>query len=151
MKNERSELVRLVKEEVRAQMKRYATTRIREDFINALNDELGPAVHYHYRLVLGAVNKCRDQVKKGQRQKDSFLQEFMNVLIKPIRSKGLDRKKAAEQSLKEIMHKDASRRRMVTLNFQKTYNLKTLTPLPLDAHEEFLTQVREITDQILQP
>ena len=73
----------------------------------------------------------------------------MDILPKPTKAKGLDRRKAVEQSLKEIMQTDALRRRIESLDFQKTYKLKTLLPLPEDTHEDFLARVREIVNAIL--
>lgn len=147
-KQRRVRLAQLVREEVTAQMKRYAMARTREEFINAINDVLGPALFHHYRVVLGTINNRTDQVKKWQRQEDGFLRQFMDLLVKPIKAKGLDPKKAVEQSLKEIMQKDVAVRRKETLDFQRTYKLKTLVPLPENAHEEFFARVRETVNEI---
>ena len=93
-------LTRLIREEVKAQMKRYAMARTRDDFINSLVDVLSPALSHHYRATLGILNGRTDQVKKWQRQQEGFLEQFMERLIKPVKAKGLDRKKAVEQALK---------------------------------------------------
>jgi hypothetical protein len=141
-------LAQMIRAEVKAQMKRYAMSRTREEFINALNDVLGPALDHHDRVILAARNNRIDPVEKWQRQVDHFLRQFMSLLSRPTKAKGLDRRKAVEQSLKEIMQTDGTRRRIESLDFQRTYSLKTLTPLPDNAHEDFLARVREIVDII---
>jgi predicted transcriptional regulator len=130
-------------------MKRYAMAKTCEEFINHLEDVLSPALGHHYQAVLGTLNQRIDQVQKWQRQEEGFLRQFMDRLVKPIKAKGMDRKKAVEQALKEVMQTDALRRRVESLDFQRTYKLKTLTPLPEDVHEEFLARVREIVEAIL--
>lgn len=143
------ELAQRIREEVKAQMKRYAMAKTREDFINSLNSVLGPALSHHYRAVLGTLNDRTDQVAKWQRQEDGFLRQFMERLVEPTKAKGLDRKKAVEQALKEVMQTDALRRRAESVDFQKTYKLKSLKPLPDNSHEDFVTRVREIVNAII--
>jgi hypothetical protein len=145
----RGELTQLIREEVKAQMKRYAMAKTRDDFINSLVDVLSPALVHHYRATVALLNNRTDQVEKWQRQEDGFLDQFADRLIKTTKAKGLDRRKAVEQSLKELMERDDARKRYEVLNFQKSYKLKTLTPLPDNAHVEFLARVREIVDTIL--
>jgi hypothetical protein len=141
-------IARMIREEVMAQMKRYAIAKTRDDFINSLEDVLSPALGHHYRVVLGTLNNRTDQVDKWRQHEEGFLEQFMDRLVKPVKARGLDRRKAVEQSLKEIMQDDAPRRRAEFVNFQRTYKLKTLTPLPEDAHEDFWAQVREIVATI---
>jgi hypothetical protein len=141
-------LTQLIREEVKAQMKRYAMARTRDEFINNLVDFLSPALSHHYRATLGILNKRTDQVEKWQRQEEGFLEQFTDRLLKPVKAKGLDRKKAVEQALKELMENDDKRKRIESLTFQKTYKVKKLTPLPESAHEDFLSQVREIVNAI---
>jgi hypothetical protein len=142
------ELTQLIRAEVKAQMKRYAMAKTREEFINKLNDVLGPALSHHYRVVLGRLNNRQDQIEKWQRHEDGFLRRFARRLVEPTKAKGLDRRKAAEQALREIMQTDTLRRRVESADFQRTYKLKTLNPLPEDAHEEFVARVREIVESI---
>ena len=149
MENQRTAgLTQLIREEVKAQMKRYAMARTREDFINQLVDVLSPALSHYYRATLGSLNHRTDQVEKWQHQEEEFLDQFADRLIKPTKAKGLDRKKAAAQAVKEMLEHDEARRRIESLRFQKAYKLKALTPLPEDAHERFLVRVREIVNAI---
>jgi hypothetical protein len=141
-------LARLIREEVKAQMKRYAMARKRDDFINRLVEVLIPALRHHYRVTLGMLNKRLDQVEKWQQQEEGFLDQFADRLQETTKAKGLDRRKAAEQALKELMENDAGGRRYEAVTFQKSHKLKTLTPLPENAHEDFLVRVREIVDTI---
>lgn len=129
-------------------MKRYAMAKTREEFINSLNAVLSPALSHHYRVLLGILNNQTDQVEKWKKQEEGFLRQFMDRLVEPTKAKGLDRRKAVEQSLKEVMQTDAPRRRAESLDFQRTYKLKTLTPLPESAHEAFLVRVREIVNEV---
>jgi uncharacterized protein with gpF-like domain len=147
-KQRRARLAQLIREEVKAQMKWYAMAKTREEFINSLNAVLSPALSHHYRVVLGTLNNHTDQVEKWQQHEEGFLRQFMDRLVEPTKAKGLDRRKAVEQSLKEVMQTDAARRRAESLDFQRTYKLKTLTPLPEDAQEDFLTRVREIVNEV---
>jgi hypothetical protein len=139
-------LARLIREEVKAQMKRYAMARTRDDFINKLVDVLIPGLKHHYRAVLGTLNSRTDQVEKWRQQEEGFLDQFADRLRETTKAKGLDRRKAVEQALKELMENDAPGRRYECLTFQKSYKLKTFTPLPENAHEAFLLRVREIVD-----
>ncbi|MFN4260617.1 MAG: hypothetical protein ACK4RK_15080 [Gemmataceae bacterium] len=144
-----SELTRLIREEVKAQMKRYAMARTRDDFINSLLGVLGPALSHHYRATLGTLNQRTDQVEKWQRQEEGFLEQFADRLIEPTKAKGLDRRQAVEQAVKELLQTDVLRRRKESNTFQKSYKLKKLIPLPENAHEEFLSHVWELVDSIL--
>src|SRR5438477_13130798 len=102
-KQRRARLARLIQEEVQAQMKRYAMARTREEFINRLTEVLGPALSHFYRYTLATLNHRTDQVEKWQQQEEGFLQQFSERLLEPTKAKKLDRKKAVEQSLKELM------------------------------------------------
>ena len=143
------QLARMIREEVKVQMKRYVMSRRRDKFINKLVDVLIPAVKHHYRAVLGTLNNRTDQVEKWRQQEDGFLDQFADRLLQNTKAKGLDRRKAVEKALKELMENDLSGRRYETATFQKSYKLKTLTPLPENAHEDFLSRVRDIVDTIL--
>jgi hypothetical protein len=136
----------MIQQEVRAQLKRYAMARTREEFINQLVDVLSPALVHHYRVTLGTLNNRSDQVEKWQRQEDGFLDEFSDRLLKPTKAKGLDRKKAAAQALRELMENDEARKRIESVTFQKAYSVRSFVPLPEDAHESFLNRVQEIVD-----
>jgi hypothetical protein len=144
-------LTQLVREEVKAQMKRYAMAKRREDFINHLVDVLSPALSHHYRVTLGTLNHRTDQVEKWQRQEEGFLDQFADHLVKPTKAKGLDVRKAVRQACKELLQKDDARRRGEITKFQKTYGLKAMKPLPESAHEDFLARVREIVDTLFPP
>ncbi len=144
----RSRLARLIQEEVQAQLKRYAVARTREEFINRLTEVLGPALSHCYRYTLAAINKRTDQTEKWQQQEEDFLRRFSERLLEPTKAKKLDRKKAVEQSLNELLQTDEARRRIESLNFRKAYKLKTLAPLPENAHQSFLARVREIVNTI---
>jgi len=148
-KQSTSGLTRLIREEVKAQMKRYAMARTRDDFINNLVEVLIPGLAHHYRATLGMLNKRTDQVEKWQRQEDRFLDRFAQRLREKTKAKGLDRRKAAEQALKELMENDAAGRRYEAVTFQKSYKLKTVVPLPENTHDEFLARVREIVEMML--
>src|SRR4051794_23840917 len=102
-KQRTASLKQLIREEVKAQMKRSAMARARDEFINSLVDVLSPALSHHYRANLGAVNNRPDQVEKWQAQEAGFLEQFVEQVVKPTKAKGLDRKKALEQALKELM------------------------------------------------
>ncbi len=143
-----NQLARLVHAEVQTQLKRYATARTREAFINHLVDVLSPALGHCYRYTLGIINHRTDQIEKWQRQEEGFLEQFADRLIEPTKAKGLDRKKAVEQALKEMMQTDQMRRRKESVTFQKTYKLATLVPLPENAHENFFTRVGDIVQVI---
>jgi hypothetical protein len=152
MEKQRSRgLTQLIRGEVKAQMKRYAMAKARDDYINHLGDVLGPALSHHYRATLGILNNRTDQVEKWQRQEEGFLDQFADRLIEPTKAKGLNRKKAVEQTLKELIQTDELRRRKESLTFQKTYKLKKLTQLPENAHEDYLARVREIVNEIMPP
>ena len=142
-------LASLVQQEVKAQMKRYAMAKRRDDFINRLVEVLIPALKHHYRAVLGQLNHRTDQVEKWQEQQEGFLEQFADRLLESTKARGLDRGKAVEQAIKESMENDRGARRHESLRFQKSYKLKTLTPLPGDAHEDFLARVREMVGTIL--
>lgn len=141
---ERARLKEFVRAEVKAQMKRYAMARTREGFVNGLSEVLGSALSHHYRQLLGSLNHRMDQVEKWRRQRNKFLELFAIRLAAPVKAKGLDRKKAAEKAIKEVMETDSLRRRLESATFQRNYQLRKLVPLPENAHEELLAQVREI-------
>lgn len=143
-KQRRRQLARLIQEEVKAQMKRYAMAKTREAFINPLVDELAPALTHSYRAMLGTLNSRTDEVEKWRQQESGFLSQFSIQLVKPTKAKSLDVRKAVEQALKELMQKDDARRRIETSTFQQNYKLTKVVALPENAHEEFLTRVREI-------
>jgi hypothetical protein len=141
-------LSRLIQQEVRAQMKRFAMAKSREDFINRLVEVLIPALRHHYRAALGVHNQRTDQVDKWRQEEDDFLDQFADRLQEVTKAKKLDRRKAVEHAIKELLEHDEARARFETVAFQKTYKLKTLTPVPPEAREEFLLRVREIVDAI---
>jgi hypothetical protein len=147
-KQRKASLAQMIREEVKAQMKRYAMAQARDDFINSLVDVLSPALSHHYRASLGVVNNRTDQVEKWQAQEEGFLEQFAERVVKPTKAKGLDRKKAVQQALKELMENDDKRRRVESLLFQKSYKLQKLNLLPEDVHEDFLARVREIASAI---
>ncbi|MCS6978386.1 MAG: hypothetical protein NZM31_15460 [Gemmatales bacterium] len=128
-------------------MKRYAMAKSREEFVNSLNSVLGPALKHHYRIRLGVLNHCLDQVPKWERQKEELLEQFVDRLLEPTKARHLDRRKAVEQSLKEVLEADEARRRSEQALFQRAYRLKKLVPLPRDAHESFVAQVRELVNE----
>lgn len=139
----------LIQDEVKAQLKRYAMAKRRDDFINSLVDVLIPALSHHYRCTLGIVNQRTDQVDKWRQHEEGFLDQFSNRLQVPTKAKGLDVNRAVQQAVRELLEKDQGRRRAETKKFQKSYQLKTLIPLPENAHQAFLERVQEITDTIL--
>ncbi len=139
-------LTRLIREEVKTQMKRYAMAKNREDFINRLVEVLIPALKHHYRAALGILNDRTDQVEKWQQQEDGFLDQFSDRIQEATKAKGLDRRKAVEQALKELMEHDQARVRAETAAFQRTYKLKTLSPLPEQAREDFHARIWEIVN-----
>lgn len=139
---------RLIREEVRAQMKRYAMAKSREEFINKFVEVMIPALGHHYRTVLAIINNHTDQVEKWLRQEEHFLEQFTDRLQEVTKAKGLDRRKAVAQALKELMEHDDARRRLESFRFQREYHLKKLIPLPENAHEDFLARVWEIVDTI---
>lgn len=143
-------LARLIQQEVKAQMKRYAMSRKRDDFINRLVEVLIPALKHHYRAVLGQLNHRTDQIEKWREHEVTFLDQFADRLLESTKAKGLDRRKAVEQALKELMENDRGARKHESQTFQRSHKLKTLAPLPSDAHEDFLARVREIADTILE-
>ncbi len=145
---EKARLTKLVRAEVKAQMKRYAMARTREGFITALSEVLGAALSHHYRQLLGKLNNRTDKVEKWQRQKQKFLQLFTLRLAMPLKAKGLDRKKAVQQAIEEAMDTDRLRRRLESAAFQRTSQLKKREPLPENAHEDLLKQVREIVEDV---
>jgi hypothetical protein len=147
-KQRKASLAHMIREEVKAQMKRYAMAKTRDEFINGLVDVLSPALSHHYRATLGRINNRTDQVQKWQEQEEGFLEQFADRVVKPTKAKGLDRKKAVEQAVKELMENDDKRRRIESLRFQKTYKLNKLNPLAENAHEDFLAQVREIINAV---
>ena len=55
----------LVQKEVKAQLKRYAMAKRRDDFINSLVDVLIPALVHHYRSRLGAINQEMNRMTSG--------------------------------------------------------------------------------------
>jgi hypothetical protein len=144
-------LTRLIQAEVREQMKRYAMARRREDFINDLEAVLGPALSHHYRAVLGTLNQRMDQVEKWRHQEQAFLDQFADELVESTKAKGLDRRKAVDQALKELLDFDHLRRRKESRVFEKAHGLKKLIPLPDDAHDDFVARVRELVESIFGP
>jgi TPP-dependent indolepyruvate ferredoxin oxidoreductase alpha subunit len=145
-KNSTAGLHQLIQDEVKAQLKRYAMAKRRDDFINSLVEVLIPALTHHYRATLGIINQRTDQVEKWQHQEEGFLDQFSDRLRLPTRAKGLDITRAVQQALRELFQKDRAGRRVETRKFQKSYNLKTVVPLPENAHEDFLERVQEIVD-----
>ncbi len=139
---------RLIRDEVKAQMKRYAMARTRDEFINSLVDELAPALGHHYRATLGELNRRQDQVEKWRQQEEAFLQQFSLQLLKPTKAKGLNTRKAVDQALTEVMEKDDARRKMETLKFQRTYKLTNLVPLPQGEEQAFAKRVWEVVDEL---
>jgi hypothetical protein len=133
-----------VKKEVRAQLRRSAMSRTREDFINRLVEVLLPALNHYYRCMLATLNQHTDQLEKWQEHQEDFLDQFRVRLMERTKAKGLDRPKAAERALEEILDQDIGHRRGESAKFQRTYKLKKLVPLPEDAHEGFLEKVRDI-------
>jgi hypothetical protein len=142
-------LGRLVQQEVKAQMKRYAIARTREDYINSLTEVLGPALSHFYRCKLAVLNRRTDQHDKWRDQQDGFLQEFAERLMDPTKARKLDRKKAVEKALKELLQTADGRKRRESLVFQRSYKLKTLEPLPDTIQAEFESSVWEIVDTIV--
>src|SRR5438874_10639550 len=86
-----------VKKEVRAQIRRAAMARTREDFINRLVEVLLPALAHHYRALLGTLNERTDQVAKWRAQEEQFLDQFLVRVFERTRAKGLNRKLAVEK------------------------------------------------------
>ena len=140
---------RLIQEEVKAQIKRYAMAKRRDDFINGLEDVLSPALSHHYRATLATINHRTDQLEEWRRQEEGFLDQFTEQLLRPTKAKGLDVEKAVEQALKELLEKDAARRRGETAKFQKTYGLKKVVPLPENVYDVFVDRVRELVILLL--
>lgn len=145
-KTKGGELARLIQREVKAQMRRYAMARTREEFINALVDELAPALAHHYRVVLGTLNQRTEQVQKWREQEEKFLEEFATQLLKPTKAKGLNVRKAVEKALEELREKDDARRRIETATFQKAHKLRSVIVIPESAREEFDERVWEIVE-----
>jgi hypothetical protein len=141
-------LSHLIRDEVKAQMKRYAMAQKRENFVNRLVEVLIPALKHHYRAALGILNDRTDQVEKWRRHEDAYLDQFDDRLQEATKARGLDRRKAVAQALRELMEHDGARRRGESASFQRAHGLKTLKPLPDEAHEEFLARVREIVDRL---
>lgn len=141
-------LTRLIQEEVKVQLKRYAMARSREDFINRLVEVLIPALGHHYRVILGTLNNRVDQVEKWQQHQEDFLDQFTDRLQEATKARRLDRRKAVGQASRELMEHDEARRRVETVKFQRAYKLKTLLPLPENAHEDFLARVRELVNTV---
>ena len=139
-------LTQLIRQEVKAKIKRHAMAKKREDFINRLVDVLIPALRHHYRVALGVRNHRTDQVEKWQEQEDHFFDQFADRIQEITKAKGLDRRKAVDRALKELMEQDAPRVRFETATFQKTYKLKSLEPLSEQVRETFLDRVWEIVD-----
>ena len=139
-------LTGLIRQEVRTQMKRYAMAKSREDFINRLVEVLIPALRHHYRAALGAQNHRTDQIERWQQQTDGFLDQFTDRLQEATKAKGLDRRKAVEQAIKELLEHDEPRVRSEALTFQRMYKLKTVTPIPAQVREEFLNRVWDIVN-----
>jgi hypothetical protein len=133
-----------VKKEVRAQLRKAAMARTREEFINRLVEVLLPALSHYYRGMLATLNQHTDQLEKWQEHEEHFLDQFRVRLLERTKAKGLDRAAAAEQALEEIMDHDTAHRRGETARFQRTYKLKKVVCLPEDAHDEFLEKVRSI-------
>jgi hypothetical protein len=146
MQKQKTQLMRLIQQEVRRQMKQQVMAKTREDFINSLSDACSPALEHYYRYTLGKLNNRHDQVEKWQQHEEQFLSQFQTELLKATKAKRLDRRKAVETALEEIIENDAARRRGVTAKFQTTYKLDKLVPLPEDAHEAFVARVWEIVD-----
>ena len=59
------------------------------------------------------------------------------------KAKGLDRRKAVEQAVKELMESDDAAIRYESKTFQRAYKLKTLNPLAENSHESFIDDVWE--------
>jgi hypothetical protein len=149
MENQRkARLAKQIKDEVRIQMKRLAMAKSREDFINRLVEVLIPALRHHYRVTLGTINNRTDQVDKWSQQEAGFLDQFSDRLQEVTKAKGLDRRKAVDQALKELWEHDDARVRLELSTFQRTYKLKTLAPIPELARAEFLARVMEIVNMI---
>jgi cysteinyl-tRNA synthetase len=146
-----TDLTQLIREEVKAQLRRYVMAASREEYINRLTDVLIPALKHHYRVSLAVLNSRTDQVEKWQQQLSGFLDQFADRLQGSIKAKGLDRRKALVQAVKELMEQDASRRRGETALFQRCYKLKMVKPLPDNAHDEFLARVWEMVDIYFPP
>jgi hypothetical protein len=147
-KTTKNAVAEMVQREVKTQLRRYAMARTREEFINALVDELAPALAHHYRALLDEANERTAQVAKWRDQEDKFFEEFAIQLLKPTKAKALNVRRAVEQAVKELLQKDDARRRIETLTFQKAHKLKNVTPLPEDARAEFLQRVWEIVDAV---
>jgi hypothetical protein len=144
-------LARLVQQEVKAQMKRYAMAKTREAFIDSLADELAPGLTHHYRAALALLNGRTDQIDKWRDQEEGFLGQFSIRLARSTKAKGLDKRKAVERACKEVMENDQARKRIETLKFQTSYKLKKVVPLAENAHVEFMTRVWEIVDTMFPP
>ena len=149
MENQRQgQLTRQIREEVKAQMKRYAMAKNREAFIDRLVEVLIPALRHHYRAALGLLNDRPDQVEKWQQQEDGFFDQFTDRIQEATKAKKLDRRKAVAQALKELMEHDEARVRLETSTFQKTYKVKSLKPLSGQVRDAFLARVWEIVNTI---
>jgi hypothetical protein len=141
-------LAQLVRDEVKAQMKRHVMARARDEFVNRLVEVLIPALRHHYRAALGVLNHRPDQVDKWRQQSNALLDQFADRLQEKTKAKGLDRRKAVAQAVKELLDQDEARVRLESLTFQKSYQLKSLTPISSEAREEFLSRVRQIVDTL---
>lgn len=135
-----------IKKEVRAQIRRAAMARTREDFINRLVEVLLPALAHFYRAKIAILNERTDQVEKWQEHEEAFLDQFRVRIRERTRAKGLDRRVAADKALEEIMDQDEAGRRSELSRLQRTYKLKKVVSLPEDAHEVFIAKVRDILD-----
>jgi hypothetical protein len=137
-----------VRKEVRAQLRRMAMSRTRDDFINRLVEVLNPALAHYYRIMLANLNGHTDQAAKWQEHQEDFLDQFASRMFDRTKAKGLDRKEAANKALEELMDHDAARRRRETSKFAATYKLKKIVPLPKDAHEGFMGNIRGLVDDM---
>jgi hypothetical protein len=145
-KQRKGRLAQQIKDEVSSQMKRHAMAKSREDFINRLVEVLIPALRHHYRVALGTLNNRTDQLDKWSQQEEGFLDQFTDRLQEVTKAKGLDRRKAVEQAVKELMEHDDARVRGESTTFQQAYKLKTLAPISEQVREEFLTRVWKIVN-----
>jgi hypothetical protein len=141
-------MTRLIRAEVRAQMKRYARARKWDDFVNELNDVLSPALKDHYVARLCELHRIG--FSHADEPEESWQHRFGDRLVNSTNGRKLDHRKAIEQSLKEVLETDVLRRRLAILEFQQVHAVKAKTALPPDAHEDFVAQVREYMDLILE-
>jgi hypothetical protein len=124
----------------------------RKTFKNRLQDILGGAITHFYMVRLAELNRQSKWVSHWRGEIDRLVNmDTVRILVSEIKG-NWDKRKALEESLRDVQAADAGYRRVAANYIGKVYNLKKLNrQLPAEVEVKFYSMVREAAERALRP